>query len=240
MEQPIKQKSADLSAQQKALTHLQTQYEETLGRARLPRPGYVEQSRRQDPLASCVSYVQEVYVDAEGDLLETLQAERQEEIGKAFLEGRKPSLEKYDAAISEIEGARAALPILERQIEGAEAELKAVKIALQRMLVPVFADRFEAAHREYLAALDGVRAALGGLQAVANVADRLNVPGHWDYQFRLLANDLHLVVLRKDREGAIHARPVEWLAGPVNVPSAAAEKTLIADMADQGLIFEEG
>ena len=241
----IKTFVGDVLAKAGAVKALAAKIEETRAVARFPQPARIERTMEpmsdgagvsirhagdQGPGATTYT-VRETPIPAERDPLEDLKRQRDEEIGLAHIEGRARKHAHLDKAIADVEGARAAIPILERRHAEALAELEAVRKAHHEAMLPLLVGKFEVARDEYELALEGIRAALGRMYAVHQVATSI------DRVVGIVASfDNYLHGLRHDglvtRRGPNHLGVVEWLDGRIDLPAAGeARAKLEAELA---------
>ena len=155
--------------------------------ARFPSPETVEKIKvpvhfggqhiHEEPQQGASTYRIEEYVIPAGlDPLDELRNRRQEEVGLAYIENRSPDISQIDDDIAKIEGARAALPILERKLLSANEEAGAIRDDINEVLAPIFEAEFTREELEYAALINGgIQKHLGHMLALSKVASRLGL-----------------------------------------------------------------
>ncbi len=120
--------------------------------------------------------IEERVIPAEPDPLEELRRQQQEEVGLAYIESRSPDISQINDQISKIEGARAALPILERKLLSANEEAGAIREDINEVLAPIFEAEFTKVEHEYAVVVnEQIQKHLGRMLALSTVASRLGL-----------------------------------------------------------------
>lgn len=165
------------------------------------------------------------------DHLELLKEKRQKEIGLAHLENRSPDTSTLDADIRRIEGARAAISLLEERIVLAQTELAALEKPLAEACYAFGREKLEEAQAKYWAALDMVAESLpyisGAAQLMGFFGEKAGRP------WRDHAAPFFGAPVRRSPDGSLY--PVDWKSHTPMEPRQQAYRDLLAVLQDAGV-----
>lgn len=163
---------------------------------------------------------------AHASVVSSLQAQRVEELGHAFLAGRDPELTSLDKRIAaahkaaaeanlQADAASAALVLLQPKIAEARDEIAAMQIAQVRAAVLALDTQHEAAKSAYLDAVNALLDTVADLEATARLRDalskRIGAPSDLSNFARVVVRDqLELPIAQRDgtwhKTGEHHTR----------------------------------
>lgn len=233
----IKKLAAALNTNMAKVSLIESKISETMQQARFPLPekvlenkvpkfdGQVRIHGENAHSAGTMTYrLEKQIIPAERDQLEFLREQRQTEIGQAHIDGRAPAVTTFNEAIACIEGARAALPILERQLAAAKDSEEEARRELYITLAPVMNDYFSQAEKAYELVTEELRTQLGHMFAVSKIASRLGA----DHGAGLTARFNSYVEALRSR-GLVVGRPhgvssPDWISNILNLPSTETKE----------------